>query len=64
MNESKGFILCQHLWKIFPKGQNFVVFFDEKIQTPFKNLSSLGGVQITNGTFPLPGIIEAPVKNK
>ena len=63
MNLKGSFFVSTFEW-IFPKDQNFVVFFDEKIQTPFKNLSSLGGVQITNGTSPLPGIIEAPVKNK
>ena len=31
--KSEGFIFCQHLWKIGPKGPNFVGFFEEKIQT-------------------------------
>ena len=71
-------ILVSTLWKMNLKGSFFVSTFEKffrrvkilssflmkKSKPPFKNLSSLGGVQITNGTSPLPGIIEAPVKNK
>ena len=47
-NPTGSFFACWHLWKICPKGQNFVGFFKKKIGRPppppclFENLSSLG----------------------